>query len=40
LKKKLAATRVRISSLVHQLSGEKARKKRLEGQPVDLDNKE
>jgi hypothetical protein len=26
LKKKLAATCVRISSLVHQLSGEKARK--------------
>jgi hypothetical protein len=37
--KKLAATRVRIISLVHQLSGEKARKKRLEGQLVYLDKK-
>jgi hypothetical protein len=39
LKKKLAATHVRISSLVHQLFDEKARKKWLEGQLADLDKK-
>jgi hypothetical protein len=39
LKKKLAETRVRISSLVHQLSGKKARKTRLDGQLADLDKK-